>query len=228
VNARAGRATDARATEPIRVLIVDDEDIFRSGLATLLVDEGVDVVGEAADADEAVSLVDDLAPDVVLMDIHLPGPTGVEATWRITANSPLSHVVILTISAEESDVVDAIMAGATGYVLKDAPMSQLIEAIRAAAAGDALISPSIAMHLLRRVRSRDDSMETGRAAEIDLSERELNVLKLIASGKDNAEIGRQLLLSPKTVKNQVTSILRKLQLENRIEAAVYAIRSGLV
>ena len=228
MNARAGPASEAGTTEATRVLIVDDEDLFRSGVAGLLREEGLDVVGEATDADEALRLVEDLAPEVVLMDIHMPGPTGVDATWKITANAPLTNVVILTMSAEESDVVDAIIAGACGYVLKDAPMSQLIDAIRAAAAGDALISPSIAMHLLRRLRGRDGSVATAGAAQMELTDREMEVLKLIASGQDNAQIARQLFLSPKTVKNQVTSILRKLQMENRIEAAVYAIRSGLV
>jgi DNA-binding NarL/FixJ family response regulator len=225
----AATAHDSRneSRDGIRVLVVDDHDIFRSGLRSLLTEHGFDVAADAADAETALELLEDLLPDVILMDIHMPGIGGVEATRRITISAPLARVVVLTISAEERDVADAIMAGASGYVLKDAPLEQLIDAIEAAAAGDAFISPSIAMQLLRRVRAGTGAGDLARSVESQLSERELEILKLIAAGKDNAEIGRQLFLSTKTVKNLVTSILRKLQLQNRIEAAVLAVRSGI-
>ena len=225
----ATTAHDSRkdTSDRIRVLVVDDHDIFRSGLRSALTEHGFDVAADAADAETALALLEEVLPEVILMDIHMPGMGGVEATRRITMTAPLARVVVLTISAEERDVADAIMAGASGYVLKDAPFEQLIDAIEAAAAGDAFISPSIAMQLLRRVRAGTGAGDLARSVESQLSERELQILKLIAAGKDNAEIGRQLFLSTKTVKNLVTSILRKLQLQNRIEAAVLAVRSGI-
>ena len=228
MSARTASESSRASADAIRVLVVDDHELFRTGLCWLLKDEGFDVAADAADGETALGLLEDVLPDVVLMDIHMPGIGGVEATRKITATAPLARVVVLTISADERDVADAIMAGASGYVLKDAPREQLVDAIKAAAADEALISPSIAGQLLRRVRAGTGPGDLARSVESQLSERELEILKLIAGGKDNAEIARELFLSPKTVKNQVTSILRKLQLHNRIEAAVLAVRSGLV
>jgi DNA-binding NarL/FixJ family response regulator len=191
----------------------------------LLAEARVDVVGEASNGREALQLVRELAPDVVLMDVHMPVMTGVEATERIGAFAPEVQVVILTISADERDVVDAVMAGACGYLLKDSPVEHLIAGIRAAAAGQALVSPSIAAQLLRRLRE-GSAREAGSVTE-ELTPRELEILRLLATGMENSEIGAALYLSPKTVKNNVTRILKKLQLRNRIEAAVYATRRGL-
>ena len=214
--------------EELRVLLVDDHDLFRTGLRTLLEDEGLQVIGEAENGQVALRLVGELAPDVVIMDLNMPGLTGVETTRRITGASPLTRVLVLTISVEDDDVMNAVMAGACGYLLKDSSIHQLIAGIRAAARGESLISPQIAAKLLQRLRAQ--TTDTGAAATIlaELSDRELEVLRLIANGKDNAVIARELFISPKTVKNHISNILMKLQIENRIQAAVYAVRSGIV
>jgi DNA-binding NarL/FixJ family response regulator len=218
----------ARQLDELRVLLVDDHDLFRTGLKNLLAEQGLRVAGEAENGEVALRQVAELAPDVVIMDLNMPGPSGVETIRQITANAPLARVVVLTISDDDADVVNAVMAGACGYLLKDASVDQLIAGIRAAAAGESLISPQIAakmLQLLRAQRSNEDAAATIRA---ELSDREVQVLKLIASGKENSEIARQLYISPKTVKNHISNILMKLQIENRIQAAVYAVRSGIV
>jgi DNA-binding NarL/FixJ family response regulator len=183
-------------------------------------------VREAGSGAEAVALVRELAPDVVLMDLNMPGMTGVEATRRIAQIAPLTRVVMLTISADDSDVMDAVLAGACGYLLKDSPIHDLLHGIRAAAAGESLISPQVAATVLQRLRAAT-APEAAAGVRAELSDRELDVLRLIASGKDNEEIARELAISPKTVKNHISNILVKLQVENRIQAAVYAVRSGL-
>src|SRR5919204_3053139 len=218
----------ARAIEDLRVLIVDDHDLFRTGLRNLLEEQGVQIIGEAASGNEALRLVRELAPDVVVMDLNMPGMTGVEATRQISTLAPLTRVVVLTISDQDSDVMDAILAGACGYLLKDASIQELMQGIEAAAVGESLISPTIAAKVLRRVRSQSSQPDIERTIRAELSDREIEVLKLIANGKDNAQIAADLHISPKTVKNHISNILMKLQIENRIQAAVYAVRSGLV
>jgi DNA-binding NarL/FixJ family response regulator len=216
-------------SDAIRVLIVDDHDLFRAGLRTLLDEQNeVVVVGEAAGGAEAVRIVSESAPDVVVMDLNMPGVTGVEATRQISAIAPLTRVVVLTISDQDGDVMDAIFAGACGYLLKDASIQELMQGIRAAAVGESLISPTIAAKVLRRVRSSSSQPDIERTIRAELSEREIEVLKLIANGKDNAQIAGDLHISPKTVKNHISNILMKLQIDNRIQAAVYAVRSGIV
>jgi DNA-binding NarL/FixJ family response regulator len=217
-----------RQLDELRVLLVDDHDLFRTGLMNLLVEQGVHVVGEAPDGQKALRLVRELVPDVVVMDLNMPGMTGVEATREITATSPLTRVVVLTISADNTDVVEAVMAGACGYLLKDSSIQELIAGIRAAAAGESLISPQIATKVLQVLRSHNADGGAADAIRAELSDRELEILKLIANGKDNAEIARDLFISPKTVKNHISNILMKLQIDNRIQAAVYAVRSGIV
>ena len=211
-----------------RVLLVDDHDLFRTGLVSLLAEQGLHVVAEAATGDAALQHVRDLAPDVVVMDLNLPGISGVEATREITALAPRTRVLVLTISADSVDIVDAVMAGACGYLLKDSSIQQLVAGIRAAAAGESLISPQIAAKVLQLLRSQAPQSQRRETVRADLSDRELEVLKLIAIGKDNAEIAKELFISPKTVKNHISNILMKLQIENRIQAAVYAVRSGIV
>ena len=219
----------AAALDAVRVLIVDDHDLFRAGLRTLLEEqEGVHVVGEASGGAEAVQLVSESAPDVVVMDLNMPGMTGVEATRQISTLAPLTRVVVLTISDQDSDVMDAILAGACGYLLKDSSIGDLMQGIEAAAVGESLISPTIAAKVLRRVRSQSSQPEIERTIRAELSDREIEVLKLIANGKDNAQIAADLHISPKTVKNHISNILMKLQIDNRIQAAVYAVRSGIV
>jgi DNA-binding NarL/FixJ family response regulator len=216
------------ATDALRVLIVDDHDLFRNGLRNLLEGEGVQIVGEAAAGQEALRIVREVAPDVVVMDLNMPGMGGVEATRHISTIAPLTRVLMLTISDEDNDVIDAILAGACGYLLKDASIQDLMTGIRAASHGESLISPTIAAKVLQRVRASSTQPEIERTIRAELSQREIEVLKLIANGKDNAMIARELHISPKTVKNHISNILMKLQIDNRIQAAVYAVRSGIV
>jgi DNA-binding NarL/FixJ family response regulator len=216
------------ALDTVRVLIVDDHDLFRSGLRNLLGEEGVQVIGEAASGKEALQIVRELAPDVVVMDLNMPGMGGVEATRHISTIAPLTRVVMLTISDQDNDVIDAILAGACGYLLKDSSIQELIAGIRAASVGESLISPTIAAKVLQRLRAASTQPEIANTIRAELSDREIEVLKLIANGKDNAMIAGELYISPKTVKNHISNILMKLQIENRIQAAVYAVRSGIV
>jgi DNA-binding NarL/FixJ family response regulator len=219
---------DEQALAQVRVLIVDDHDLFRSGLRNLLEDEGVHVVGEASAGQEALNIVREVAPDVVVMDLNMPGMGGVEATRHISTIAPLTRVVMLTISDQDNDVIDAILAGACGYLLKDSSIHELIAGIKAASQGESLISPTIASKVLQRVRASSTQPEIENTIRAELSEREIEVLKLIANGKDNAMIAGELHISPKTVKNHISNILMKLQIDNRIQAAVYAVRSGIV
>jgi len=152
---------------------------------------------------------------------------GVDATRHITGIAPLTRVVMLTISDQDNDVIDAIMAGACGYLLKDSSIQELIAGIKAASHGESLISPTIASKVLQRVRATTEDTEMADTIRAELSDRELEVLKLIANGKDNAQIAAELVISPKTVKNHISNILMKLQIQNRIQAAVYAVRSGI-
>jgi DNA-binding NarL/FixJ family response regulator len=217
-----------KTLEELRVLLVDDHDLFRSGLVNLLSEHGLHVVGEAENGDVALRLVRELAPDVVIMDLNMPGPSGVDVIRQMTSIAPLTRVVVLTISADDSDVINAVMGGACGYLLKDSSVDQLIAGIRSAAAGESLISPQIAAKMLQMLRAQRSSVDAAETIRAELSEREIEVLKLIANGNDNAEIARALFISPKTVKNHISNILMKLQMENRIQAAVYAVRSGIV
>jgi DNA-binding NarL/FixJ family response regulator len=218
----------ARIVETLRVLLVDDHDLFRTGLRNLLEEQGVNVVAEAGTGTEAVSAVREHAPDVVVMDLNMPGMSGVEATRHIATVSPLTRVLVLTISDQDGDVTDAIMAGASGYLLKDASIQELMRGIAAAAAGESLISPHIAAKVLQRLRASSQEPDLEKTIRAELSDREIEVLKLIANGKDNAQIAADLHISPKTVKNHISNILMKLQIQNRIQAAVYAVRSGIV
>ncbi|MGI8422495.1 MAG: response regulator [Gaiellaceae bacterium] len=215
--------------DALRVLLVDDHDLFRTGLRNLLEEqEGVIVVGEAGSGKEAIRIIRELAPDVVVMDLNMPGMTGVEATRQIAGMVPLARVLVLTVSDQDADVLDAILAGACGYMLKDASIQELMQGIRSASIGESLISPHIAAKVLQRVRASTASPEIANTIRTELSDREIQVLKLIANGRDNADIAGQLHISPKTVKNHISNILMKLQIENRIQAAVYAVRSGIV
>ncbi len=213
-------------TDGIRVVVVDDHELFRGGLVGLLEERGIQVVGEAALAVDGIQQVKDLAPDVVLMDLNMPGMSGIEATQRLAATAPLVRVVVLTVMANERNVMEVVLAGACGYLLKDAPIDQIVEGIRAAARGESLISPGIASLLMRRLRE-PQNIEPALASG-ELTPRELEVLELLSRGMDNPQIAQTLFLSQHTVKNHVSSILVKLQVQNRIQAAVRAVRSGLV
>jgi DNA-binding NarL/FixJ family response regulator len=220
--------TDEHAREePIRALVVDDHDLFRRGVRSLLSEYGVDVVGEAATGTEAVRLAIELLPDVVVMDLNLPGMSGLEATWQLAAAAPDTRVLVLTISAADDDVREAVLAGASGYLLKDAADAAIVDGVRSAAAGESLISPRVAAKLLERLRA-EPAYKGVDEDEVKLSERELDVLRLVAEGKGNAEIARELFVSPQTVRIHVSNILAKLEIQNRIQAAVYAVRKGIV
>lgn len=209
----------------IRVIVVDDHELFRGGLVQLLRDNAIDVVGEAALAAHGIELAQELLPDVVVMDLNMPAMSGIEATQRLSASTPLARVLVLTVVADEHNVIEALLAGACGYLVKDAPAGEIIQGIRAAARGESLISPRVANQLVQRIR-RPATLEPDPGAE--LTARELEILVLIARGMDNVEIARMLFLSQHTVKNHVSNILVKLQVENRIQAAVRAVRRGLV
>jgi two-component system response regulator DevR len=210
----------------VRILLVDDHTIVRLGLKTLIGDQpDLEVVGEASTAAEAVRAAERLRPDVVLMDIRMPGEGGIEATRQITARFPQSRVVMLTSFADDELVVRAIRAGAVGYVLKQVDNAELLRAIEAAARGEALLDPATTARLLARVREHERKADEDAFRE--LSDRELDVLAPLARGKTNAEIGRLLNLSEKTVSNYVSTILEKLHLTNRIELATYAVEHHL-
>jgi two-component system response regulator DevR len=209
-----------------RILLVDDHAIVRLGLMTLLNDQpDMEVVAEASTAEEAVRAVEKFKPDVVLMDIRLPGEGGIEATRLVTAKFPDSKVVMLTSFADDDLLIRAISAGAVGYVLKQVGNEELLRAIQAAARGEASLDPSMTARLLSRVREVDRKSEEDAFRE--LSDREMDVLVHLARGKTNAEIGRALNLSEKTVGNYIGTMFEKLHLNNRIELAIYAVEHHL-
>jgi two-component system, NarL family, response regulator DevR len=209
-----------------RIVLVDDHEIVRLGLITLLEDQpGLQVVGEAGNAADAVQVVSRLRPDVVLMDIRMPGDGGIEATRQITATYPDIKVVMLTSFADDELVMRAISAGAVGYVLKQVGNEELLRAIAAAARGEALLDPATTARLLSRVREKERQTESD--AFRDLSDQELAVLAGVARGKSNADIGVDLHLSEKTVRNYLSTVMEKLHLSNRVELAVYAVEHHL-
>ena len=215
----------ASPTEPLRIVLVDDHPVFREGLAALLQQSGIDVVASVADGEAALAVVERTAPDVVVMDLNMPRMSGLEATRRLTERSPASRVLVLSVSTQDDDVTEAVLAGASGYVVKDGPVEEVVAGIRAAAAGQALISPKIASGLLRRIR---EPARPAPAAAVQLSSREHEVLRLLAEGMANSGIAEALVISPSTVHNHISSILMKLQVDNRVQAAVRAVREGLV
>ena len=209
-----------------RILLVDDHAIVRLGLMTLLNDQpDMEVVGEASTAAEAISVVKNTQPDVVLMDIRIPGEGGIEATRQIVSLFPESRVVILTSFADDELIMRAISAGAIGYVLKQVGNEELIRAIQAAARGEATLDPSTTTRLLSQLRESDRKAKDD--AFRDLSDREMDVLVPLARGKTNAQIGELLNLSEKTVGNYISNMFDKLGLKNRIELAAYAYENHL-
>ncbi len=216
--------------EGIRVLVADDHVLFRRGLEMVLQQEGdIEVVGEASDGAEAVARAEELLPDVILMDVRMPKITGIEACLSIKELVPSSKILMLTISDEETDLFEAVRAGANGYLLKDVPGEEIAAGIRAVQSGQSLISPSMASKLLAEFAqiSRKDA-EAPNPHAPKLTVREVEVLRLVARGMANREIGTALFISENTVKNHVRNILEKLQLHTRMEAAMYAVRQNII
>ena len=216
--------------DAVSVLIVDDHALFRRGLQMVLEGEDdIDVVGEASDGQEAVERAERTSPDVVLMDVRMPKRSGIEATRAIKDMLPSTKILMLTISDEEADLYEAIKAGASGYLLKEISIDEVANAVRAVQQGQSLISPSMASKLLTEfaamVKRRD---ERSQVPGPRLTERELEVLKLVAKGMNNRDIGAELFISENTVKNHVRNILEKLHLHSRMEAVVYAVREKLL
>lgn len=216
---------------PITTVLADEQLLIRTALSQALSSDGIDVVGEAANAEDALTIVVDLRPDVVLLDLKLPGISGVDVIEQIALFAPASRILIFT-STEQNRVLAAIVAGATGYILKSAPREAIIGAVRATAAGESVLSSQIAGLILERIRERDipitaASHSAAGAIRAALTVRELEIFERLASGESNQKIGLELSLSTNTVSNHIASILAKLHLDNRIQAAVQAVRSGI-
>jgi DNA-binding NarL/FixJ family response regulator len=214
---------------PIRLLLVEDHRLFRQGLRELLEEHGHDVVAEAPSAGEGLRLASERAPDVIVLDLNLPGASGLETIPRFLEVAPAAAILVMTASAEERDVLDAIAAGAAGYVLKDASVDEMLAAVRAAAAGDSALSPVIARKVLGHVRRTAAASKPSEAEPpLELTERERDVLRLLAAGHENAQIAGELFMSIGTVKAHVAAVLAKLGVNNRVQAAAEAVRRGLV
>jgi DNA-binding NarL/FixJ family response regulator len=211
----------------VKVLIVDDHDLFRTGLRALLEDEGF-AVADASGGAAGIRLARGFAPQVVVMDMNMPGMSGVEATPLMLEAVPGASVLMLTIATDEAEVLDAVRAGASGYLLKDAELADIVAGIRAAAAGHSTIAARVAGHLLHSVRTHDAGVVSEPSPQgPELSDREREVLSLVTDGCDNAEIAGRLYVSPSTVKTHVSRLFEKLGVENRVQAATFAIREGL-
>jgi DNA-binding NarL/FixJ family response regulator len=212
----------------IGVLLADDQELVRSGFRLILeLADGIEVIGEAADGREAVRLAKELQPDVVLMDVRMPELDGIEATQRLRQAGVEARVLVLTTFDLDEYVYGAIRAGASGFLLKDAPREQLVTAVRTVARGEALLAPAITQRLIERFVARPPVSEAA-PARTELSPRELEVLQLVARGLSNAEIAAELILGEATVKTHVARILRKLAVRDRVQAVVFAYESGLV
>ncbi|GHG10889.1 DNA-binding response regulator [Deinococcus piscis] len=209
----------------IRVLLVDDHALFRQGLRSLLESEGMRVIGEAANGREALRFAADTHPDVILMDIQMPELDGVKATQNILEIDPSAKVIMITMYRQDRYVFEAVKAGARGYVLKDADSSTLLDAIRRVAADEALLNSDMAQNVLDDFRDKRE--ELPQEKHNDLNERETMILKLLAQGFSNQDIALRLDISEKTVRNRLSEIFTKLQLNNRTQAALYAIREGI-
>jgi two-component system NarL family response regulator len=206
--------------EPIRVVISDDHDLFRRGLRMVLeAEDDIQVVAEAADGQEAVARVEELAPDVVLMDVRMPRMGGIEATRLIRQLFPATRIIVLTVSDEEDDLYGAVKAGANGYLLKEVSIEEVADAVRAVVAGQSLISPALASKLLAEFSGPPKALDDPLVSSPRLTEREVEVLKQVALGQENAQIAAQLGVSESTVRNHVANILTKLQLRSQIEPA---------
>lgn len=213
-------------TPALRVLVVDDQELVRAGFRMILERGGLDVVGEAADGAEAVAMVEALTPDVVLMDIRMPVLDGIEATRQVVARRPGTRVVVLTTFDLDEYVLEAVRAGANGFLLKDISPADLVHAVGVVARGDALLAPALTRRLLERYAS--DPRPTALPALAQLTDREREVMTLVAAGHSNAEVGSALFLSEATVKTYVSRLLTKLGVRDRVQLTVLAYESGMV
>ena len=228
----AASGSDSPASDPIRALIVDDHALFRRGLEMVLAaEDDIELVGEASDGTEAVQKAGESLPDVVLMDIRMPKSSGIEACRAMKEVAPSSKIVMLTISDEEEDLFEAIRAGASGYLLKDIPLDEVADVVRAVYGGQSLINPSMAAKLLTEFAALNKRDQEERAEQVPppkLTDREMQVLKLVAKGMNNRDIAKELFISENTVKNHVRNILEKLQIHSRMEAVMVAVREKLI
>ena len=220
------RSAGEKPGAPIRVVLIDDHTLLRHGLRQTLEGEGFEVVGEASNGRSGAQLALELRPDVVVMDLDMPQMNGIQATRTIMEADPGARILMLTISSDDDDVLDALAAGASGYLLKTARPEDIVRAIEATYAGDSTISPRVATRLVERLR--DGAVRPARAPATPLTPRELEILRLIVEGRENSEIAEILVISRSTAKNHVAHVLDKLGMQNRVQAAVYAVRAGLV
>jgi two-component system NarL family response regulator len=215
---------------PIRVLIADDHAIFRRGLRTVLAyEDDIELVGEAGDGEEVVRVAEETVPDVILMDIRMPKVSGIDATKILRDSVPGAKVVMFTVSDEDNDLYEAIRAGAVGYLLKEVAIDEIAESVRAVYQGQSLISGSMAAKLVvefNNLLARSEKQP--KAPGPRLTDRELQILRCVAEGKSNKDIGEELFISENTVKNHVRNILEKLHLHSRMEAVMYAVRENLL
>ncbi len=210
-------------SDRLRVLVADDHPLFREGVVhSLSAEEDIEIVGEAADAEDAVSLTNELAPDLVVLDLGMPKGGGIEATRRIAASMPATAVLILTVSEDRDDLLEVLKAGARGYVLKGVAAQGLINAVRTVARGEVYVTPVLANSILHEM-TREETLDPFER----LTPREQDILELVAEGRTNREIGEQLYLAEKTVKHYMTNVLQKLHVRSRVEAALLAQRHEL-
>lgn len=212
----------------IRLMIADDHKLFREGIKALLaVTDDIEIVGEAEDGDSALKQARELEPDVILMDINMPGMNGIRATEQILEKQPQTRIIMLTMLEDDVSIFHAMRAGARGYLLKGADPQEVLSVIRAVAEGQALFGPAIAARLMNYFKELNAKPAVSGAPFPELTERELEVLRLIAQGLNNQEIARKLFLSPKTIRNHITNIFSKLQVADRAQAIVRAREAGL-
>jgi two-component system NarL family response regulator len=218
----------ASAKEPVRVVVVDDQELFRRGLTMLLgVEPDIEVVGEAGDGISAVDMVEATVPDVVLLDVRMPKRSGLQACIQIKERVPSVKIIMLTVSDEEGDLYESVKNGASGYLLKDSSIDEVAQAVRVVVEGQSLISPSMAVKLIDEFKQMART-EREQVMIPRLTDRELQVLRLVAKGMNNRDAARELFISENTVKNHVRNILEKLQLHSRMEAVMYAVREKLL